>query len=135
VPDFETVAQQIETRLRANWLTTPVVSQNVSYEPDGTPFVYFEILGGNAFFATVGVPGGNLHRNVGIIQCHVFVPLNTGDGLAMTYARQIGSIFKGKVLDGVSYNAATIGGGEAADDYGNFWRRTVTIEFLFDELA
>ncbi len=136
MPNYEDAAATIEARLRANWLTTPVISQNVEYTTNSnTAFVYFEIINGSSFYASLGSPGSNFHRNVGLIFLHIFVPKNTGDGLALTYARQLGSIFKGKHLDGIRYSAATIGGGEVADDKGNFWRRTVSIEYRFDELG
>jgi hypothetical protein len=136
MPNFEAVAVSIETKLRADWSTTPLIAQNVAYKPiPGTAFVYYEILSNLAFFASIGNPGGNYHRNVGQILLHVFVPVNSGDGLALTYARQLGTVFKGKYLDNINFGAASIGAGETADDKGNFWRRTVSIDFRFDELA
>jgi hypothetical protein len=136
MPNFEAVAVSIETQLRANWGTTALVPQNTAYKPvPGTPFVYFETLSGRAFFASIGSPGNNWHRNVGILQMHVFVPKNTGDGTALTYARQLGTVFKGKNIDNIHFGAASIGAGETADDKGNFWRRTVSVDFSFDELA
>jgi hypothetical protein len=136
MPNFEAVAVSIETQLRSNWGTTALVPQNTGYKPvPGTPFVYYEVLSNLAFFASIGNPGGNYHRNVGQLLLHVFVPKNSGDGLALTYARQLGSVFKGKNLDNIHFGAASIGAGETADDKGNFWRRTVSVDFRFDELA
>lgn len=136
---YDLIVASIKTRLASNWSTTPVFLQNkpdqAAVDTDGTalPFVYFEVLGGTDEQVSIGAPGNNTFRRTGIIAAHVFVPLKTGDDTALSYAVQIGAIFRGQSFGAVTCEGATIAGGDKGDDDGLYWRRSVTVPFWTDE--
>ena len=133
---FDEAAKVLEQRFDAQWTATEKTWQTARYDPQaGTEFVYFEVLQADGIQASFGDPGSNVFRDIGLIQAHVFVPVGTGDGKALQYARQIGEIFKGQNISGILCRAPRIGGGDTGDDDGNFWRRTVSIPFRSDDLA
>lgn len=133
----------IEQRLRANWTLTPIAVQNVpfdphepggSWPPDG-PWVYLEVLWVGGDYVGMGDPGNNLHRTPGGVVVHVFVPSGTGDGQAVRWCKQIAEIFRGQRHDGMLFRGSQMGGGEAADDKGLWWRRSITIGVQADEFG
>ena len=132
---FYDAASAIRSRMQANWSATPIVWENAPSEPAaGTPFVFFEVLGGDAFQASIGAPSSRLYRHTGVIQAHVFTPVNKGSKDSLQYADSIAAIFRGQTFGGVLCFAPRIGSGAPADDDGNWWRVTVTIPFQFDKV-
>jgi len=141
---YDGAVAAIQQRMQANWAeNVPVSYQNDQppQEPwppsDGSPFVYFEVLGTKSDIYAAGLPGSQLWRYLGLIHAHVFVPVNSGSALAQQYAREIGDIFRNKQF----YNSIppnfvwtlspqTDGGGPA-DDVAGYWRVTCTIPFQF----
>ncbi len=131
---FYDAASAIRSRMQANWSATPIVWENTPSEPTpGTAFVFLEILNADAFQASIGAPTSRLYRHTGVIQAHVFTPVNKGTKDALQHADAIAAIFRGQTFSGVLCFAPRIGGGELADDDGNWWRVTVSIPFQFDK--
>jgi len=138
---FDTVIASIKTQLRNNWSTTPIRFQNEQADPpiasDGSPlpWVYFEVDGGTDEQMSIGSPGSNTYRRRGTIAAHVFVPVKSGDDIALGYAVQVGAIFRGQSFGAVTCEGASIAGGAKGDDDGLWWLRSVTVPFWTDEGA
>ena len=129
---FAVAVDAIRSRMASNFTALRVVYETQSYKPGPkTPWVYFEVMGGQGIQKTLGPTGSRIFRKTGLIMAHVFVPLGRGDGVARTHADSIGAIFQGVEFSGVLGKAASVGQGEKAD--GTFWRVTVSIPFQFDE--
>jgi len=131
----------IRSTLDTGWATTEKRYPNEDINPprnkDGAaaPFVLLEFLDAADEQMSIGSPGNNLFRRSGTCFVHVLVPRGTGDGTALLYAQDIGALFRGRDLGGVTCEGASIGGGGPGDDTGNYWRRSVAIDFWFDDTA
>jgi hypothetical protein len=91
----------IETRFLAQWMTgspaalrTPVGMSGHSFEPPvGESSIRLTIRDGDSFNGSVGSPGSNLVRNVGVLFLEVFTPGGQGDKAARDLADLIEPIF------------------------------------------
>ena len=151
----------VRSFLEANWTTTRIAFQNETPAdpwpptevdpnfpdfPSVAPFAYFEMAslpGQNIRGA--GTPGAQLSQTDGFIYVHVFVPSNTGDTLATTYAEAIGELFRNKVPynpgDGCylrTWVPRVDEGGDAGDNSeiadvnaGNWFRVTMSVPFQY----
>lgn len=127
----------MQDRMRAAWTTTPIAFQNEPFERPDTPWVFFEVMSNQSELRGAGTPGDNIWLYEGHILVHVFVPVNSGITLALSYADSIGEIFRaaGFYNDGQGSivrtgSPKTDGGGTTSDD-GNWFRLTCTIPFEF----
>lgn len=135
---FSEATSYIRKRFDDNFNVTNVykVFENNSFEPptDGKKsFVYLEVLPGNSFQQSLGSTTLRKYRHIGLIQVHIFTPVNTGTGKAMEYADSIAAIFRGVEFNGVICRDVSIGQGEKSDDDGNWWRTTISITFQYDK--
>lgn len=137
------VTAAVRQRLNANWTTTPIAWENVPFDPktpggifpaDG-PWIYCEIVFAGSAQASLGSPGSNRFRHVGLIFIHIFVPVNGGTKKAYEYADQLADIFRAQEFSGVLCRSPVIGRGEKSDDDGNWFRVTLSCEFQFDLTA
>lgn len=117
----------------AGFTAVPVHYQNVT--PDSqpnAPFVFFEILWGEAFQASIGSPGANTYRHPGVAMAHIFVKTNTGTKTVTEHAGTIAALFRTQHFGGVRCETPSIGRPGPGDDDGNWYRVTVSIPFTFD---
>ncbi len=97
--------QSIESRLSANWSTTPIAWENVDFEPpDNSSWIRATILNGETIYDRFS----SKKRHLGIISIQIFSPLNQGASTARSYADTIKSIFDGQEFGGVSCQASSI---------------------------
>ena len=126
----------IRQRLDAGWIATPVVHEGRAPAPNADEaFLLCEVAPSPAAFASIGTPDARLVRRPGAILVHVFVPLSEADpdAAARVHAVSVAQLYEGAEFSGVVCRAATVGtGGESG---GAFWRVTVTIPFVFDEIV
>ena len=88
---FDGTRQAIESRLKANWTTTPIRFENVPFQETAAPYVALFILDGEGSEVSIGSPV--VRRWPTVIKIQVFVPEETGTKLARTYADSLGAIF------------------------------------------
>ncbi len=88
---FEDAAKAIESRLQANWSTTPIKFENAPFAETTSAYVALYIRDGEGNQVSLGTPA--LRRWPGLIIVQVFVPENTGTRKAREYADDIGPIF------------------------------------------
>jgi len=131
-----TAIAAIRQRLDAGWIATPVAHESRVFEPAADQaFLFCEVAPSPAGFASIGAPDARLLRRPGAILVHVFVPLaeSDPDASARIHAVSVAQLFEGADFAGVACRAATVGAGAKASDA--FWRVTVTIPFVFDEIV
>lgn len=131
----------LATAFKAGWVLTggaartPVAWPNVDFNPASSmaAWVRFNVVNGEAGLASIGVPGGNTRRHVGMIVVQVFVPLNTGAHIAREHADKVLDIFKNYALSGIRCRpgyAVDVGTSEA----DGWHQMNVTIPFTRDEV-
>lgn len=126
----------IRQRLDAAWTATTVVHEGRGHTPAADQaFLLCEVVPLPAVFASIGAPQARLVRRPGSILVHVHVPLSEADPDAAARARavSVAGIYEAAEFAGVVCRAATVGSG--AESGGAFWRITVTIPFVFDEIV
>jgi hypothetical protein len=134
----DVVYSAIKNFLTAIWTAVPLVFENENYDlpDDPSPYVYVEISGNLYAQQSIGATSSvsNLWREQGLLWIHVFVPSGTGSLLARQYAKQIADLFRGKeLLSGkLIFRDISIGMGQTADEDGNYWRLSVSIEWQND---
>lgn len=121
----------IEQKFNTGWASrTPIDWDNVQYNPvTGTAWTRFRILNGPGQQASLGaVP---LHRNTGIIDIAIFVPLNTATDVARGHADFAAAIFRGWSSGGITCRSPYVTrGGES----NGWYQINVTVPFFRDEL-
>lgn len=96
---YETERADIEGRMAANWpaasSSTPVVYGNVEGDPPavGNAWVRLSIINGQSEPASMGSPGSNRVRHVGLIALQIYVPRNSGSDRARELADAFLGIF------------------------------------------
>lgn len=126
----------IRQRLDDAWIATPIAHESRAHAPDADDaFLLCEIAPSPAAFASIGAPGSRLMRRPGAILIHVFVPLAEvdPDAAARAHADSVVQLYEAAEFAGVVCRVATVGAG--AESGGAFWRVTVTIPFVFDEIV
>lgn len=86
----------IRARLNTQWAgATPIAWPNVDFTPpNNAPWIRLSIQDADA--AQVSMGGDtNIHRHKGLVYVMVFVPLSSGDGVALAYADTACGIFRG----------------------------------------
>ena len=125
----------IRQRLDAAWIATTVAHEGRRHDPAADQaFLLCEVAPSPAAFASIGAPDARIARRPGAILVHVFVPLAEADpdGLARAHAVSVARLYEGTDFSGVACRAATVGSGARASDA--YWRVTVTVPFVFDEI-
>lgn len=126
----------IRQRLDAAWIATSIVHESRAAQPPADQaFLLCEVAPSPASFASIGAPDARLVRRPGAIMVHVFVPLAEADpdAAARAHAVSVARLYEGTDFAGVACRAATVGAG--ASSGGAFWRVTVTVPFVFDEIV
>ncbi len=87
----ESAAKAIETRLQANWSTTPIKYENAPFPEPTAAYVALFIRDGEGNQISLGSPA--VRRWPGLIILQIFVPADTGTRKALEYADDLGPIF------------------------------------------
>ena len=89
---FEDERKAIESRMQANWATTPIQWENVPFAETQAIHVKFAVVSGEGSQASLG--DSPRYRWPGLISIKIMAPENTGTVVAMQYADSIGTIFR-----------------------------------------
>lgn len=120
----------IEQRFNTVWISrTPIDWDNVHYIPiPETAWVRFRILGGfGQQMSTGAVP---LHRNTGIIDIAIFVPLGSGTDVSKGHADFAMNIFRGWQSGGITCRTPYV---TRAGEANGWYQVNVTVPFFRDE--
>jgi hypothetical protein len=138
--DHAAAATAIRSRLETAWPggaypAVPLRWQNEGPALPAAPYVMIEILGAGEVIAGFGGgPGGNLWRDAGRIEIHVFV----ARGLGVLPAKQLGeavcAVYRGQRFGGLQCYAAGEAGEPPSPD-GPYYRVDFQAFFRFDRVA
>jgi hypothetical protein len=102
---FENERTEIENRLQANWIDTPVSWENITFnEPNNSPWVRLNILNGATEYRAINYK----KRYNGIINVQIFVPIKTGTTVARQYSDIICSLFDSVIFDTVVCDTSSV---------------------------
>ena len=101
--EFEALAEHFRANFPGVPGSLPIAWENVRLVPDNPPtgYVHFAILNGAASQQTIGAPGSNVVRHVGIINVNVFVPVDQGKPPALRLADEIAAILRSVSVEGI----------------------------------
>lgn len=112
---------------------TPICWPNVPFAPpDGTPWVRFNLIDGEARHASSGAPGANVVRHVGIVRIQVFVPTAQGEGTVRTLGDHVATLFRGASFAGYRFSPPYLEPAPSGVADG-WYQMNVTIPFSRDE--
>ena len=155
--DYAGAVAAIRAKFVAEWISAPDMPRTVitfvnetpedPWPPKNTagqfePFVLLEVVLNDVDHPGTGTPGKQVYVYRGLIQVHVFVPVNTGVATAHELAVAAGEIFRNKLF----YNGVTDGcylrswspgidGGGRGDDDGAWFRVSATTQFEYYHLG
>jgi Bacteriophage related domain of unknown function len=131
----DVVSGAVEDYLLANWTATPLSLENDEFkEPDPpAPWVMMEITGTLYAQESIGAfpQSANRWDEEGLIWLHVFVPSGTGGRDCRRFAKQLADLFRGTTLlsGALEFRDSRIGEGRVANDNGNFFCISVSIDW------
>jgi hypothetical protein len=70
----------------------------------------------------------------GIIWCHIQCPVGTGTLEIRAIAKQLSNLFRTASIPGMTFGRQSLGGGEPGDDDGLFWRMSLTIDYVYQDV-
>jgi len=125
------------TAIRAFFATawgtrTPVAYDDVVYEPNGSPYVAFNISHYDGEQASIGSPGANLQRRYGLINAQLFHPSGKGTNPAWDNAEMIVSLFLGPTPAGIHFYDIQA---QEKGNYNGYYQINVLIYFRYDHIA
>ncbi|MFU0504011.1 hypothetical protein [Pseudaminobacter sp. NGMCC 1.201702] len=126
-----TAFDAIHDHLVARWAATDLVFENEDYQLPDVPahFVYVEVFGDLLEQDTFGAPQNNEWLETGQVYLHVMTPNGTGSGEARTLARDLSYLFREQPLGSMHFREMSIGMGEPAKTFGNYFAMTLSITF------
>lgn len=118
-------------RLTVGWTTTTLVFENEEFEAPGepTPFVYVEIYGDEYNQESIGAPKQNQFLETGVTYLHVLMPKGTGTRDGRVMADGLCNLFREQPQNGVFVEEMSIGSGEPAKDFPNYYSMAVTLHW------
>ena len=129
-----TARRDIESRIAANWATTPVVFDNAPYSPQaGQTWVRVQIFEEDVQRINIGNPG--YHRVTGLIIMSIYVPIETGTQTARTYADTLAALFRDVQFNGITCREAvpaTIGEITAKGSETGWFQYDISVRFYWD---
>lgn len=119
----------IYDHLTASWAETPLVFENDQLPElvDQESFVYVEIFGDQAMQDTFGDPGHNEWIEEGAAYLHVMVSDGTGSREARAIAGRLSLLFREVGLGTMQFTGITIGNGDPARSFPNYFAMTLTL--------
>lgn len=135
---FESERAAIETRFRDQWLTgspaalrTPVGWDRQKFEPPkGQTSVRLTILNGDGFNASLGDPGNNIVRYVGVLAFQIYAPGGVGSDATRELIDLLRPIFTNWRSGTLLFKAMNVG---TAIDLAPFLMTPVNFPFERDE--
>lgn len=126
-----TAFDAIHARLTTAWTATPLVFENEDFETPDNPahFVYVEVFGDILSQDTIGSPQSNEWLEVGQIYLHVMTPRGIGSATARHLARDLSNQFREQSFAGLHFRDMSIGMGEPARSFGNYFAMTLSVSF------
>jgi len=92
----------IESRFATNFTACPVNYPNVPYDPvAGTTFCKIEVIQSWSQRADIGT-NNPLHRNFGIINVNIYLPIGTGTNTGQTLADMAAAVFRDQSFSGIT---------------------------------
>ncbi len=97
------VMDAVEARLAALWTRCPVAGNRLEGDtPSGaTSFLAVQYPVANEERITVGAPGENVYREEGAIRFVLNAGREVSSAVALAWADELASLFRGKIFDGV----------------------------------
>lgn len=92
------------------WAETVIAWENMPFTPPSPPesHVEFYLLNGEASQASIGAPGSNVFRHVGLVSINVFTPESTGKPEALRLADTAAEIFRNQVKDAIRFKTPKV---------------------------
>jgi len=130
------VANAIRSRFKTQIADTenlPTQYDNDPTEPDKTNlWCRLTMVDGDSNQVSLGSPGSNLHRTVGILYAQLFIPVGTGDKVIRAMAKKIYDKFLGLTDFGVRYKTPSI---RKVGRDGSYWQLNVNCPFYTDDIG
>ena len=128
--NFQDIREAIESRLNANWSTTDISWDNVSYTPDAnTAFIRLLINETDSYQASMA--NTPCHRTIGLIHILVMVPIGTGTNTARGYCDTLAGIFRNASFDDITCKSPKI---VRVGDIGEHYQYSILIPFWKDAI-
>lgn len=126
-----TVFDAIHDQLVAEWNATDLVFENEDYQLPDTPahFVYVEVFDDIISQDTFGAPRNNEWLEAGQIYLHVMTPNLTGSSTSRSLAKDLSSIFREQSFSGLYFREMSIGMGEPAKTFANYFAMTLSVSW------
>lgn len=131
---YETQNTELRTRFNTVWLDRiPVDFANFPFTLPSppAPWCRFRISSGPAQRTTIGDSINN-YKNTGIVFVQIFIPIDTGDGLAYQHADDVADIFRDWC--GTNIRCRTPYVKEVGPDGSGYFQVNCIIPFVRDEL-
>jgi len=130
---YETERVIVQTAFVNAWGSlTPVQYDDEDFTaPEDQVWCRVSILNGEAQNRSVGAPGSNVIRHVGVVAIQVHVPTGAGQVGFTTYAEAIEAAFRNRTIENVRFLVPYVSG--APQEMGAFTSRTMMCPFTRDE--
>lgn len=133
---FADIERAVVSRMRDNWIETPLAIDNDEYEPDGSvaAWVRLAVRHGSSINAALGaaiVAGPGMVRRPGQVIVQVFVRRKAGATRAQELADLVSDLFQNRTFSGVRcYETSSITVGER----NGWFQLNAQTFFAFDEV-
>lgn len=102
---YNKVREVVEKTLSSSWTETPVQYDNVPFTPPSSGWVAVSLTIAQSYPETLGAEGKD--RFHGYATFKIFVPRNVGSAKALDYADRIGSLFRRRTIEDVTFGSYT----------------------------
>lgn len=133
---FEAMANAIRSRFKtqiADANSLPTQYDNDPTEPDKTGlWCRLSINPGDSFQKSIGAPGANYHRTVGVMFAQLFVSVGKGDKALYEMADLIKTAFRCVAASSVHFGEPSI---RKIGRTENYWQLNVNCPFYADDIG
>lgn len=131
--EFDALAAHFQANFPGVPGSLPIAWENVKLVPDNPPtgYVHFAILNGAASQQSIGAPGSNVVRHVGVVNVNVFMPVDQGKTPALRLADEIAAILRTVAVEGIIVREPAI---RSLGDDGRYIQVNVSAGFQRDSL-
>jgi hypothetical protein len=129
--NLDVIRHAYEARIKSTWTETPVAWENTIYKPvEGEAFIEPSLVVADGYKASLSKTGA-LNRFEGFLNINIYVPVNTGTAEAYKIASKVVDIFYSYDIGGIYFET---GYPAPSGQQGNWYRLTVTIPFVYNEV-